>query len=399
MPTLGYLIPEFPGQTHVWMWRELVALRAAGADVRVVSTRRPPPDACRHEFADEARRTTHYLYPPAVTAVLGRPLGMLRACSYLLGLGESSIKQKAKYVGLAACAADLTSWSKRHGIGHVHAHSCGDAAHVVAMSAAMGGPTYSLTLHGDLPVYGSDHRSKMRQARFVATAGEHLIPPVVQQAGVEPARAWSNPMGTDTDRFVDNGRRSPAAGRLQLLTVARLHRCKGHVYALEAVRRVIDRGVEVHYTLAGSGPHEQEIRQDVARLGLDAAVTFLGSVGEATVIDLLQTHDAYLLTSIGLGEASPVGVMEAMSCQCVALCSNIGSTASMIQHDTDGIVVGQGDVDAIEAALLRLAADPALRRRLGAAARTKAVQRFDSRTLALKLLERIEATTGSRFRR
>jgi colanic acid/amylovoran biosynthesis glycosyltransferase len=91
--------------------------------------------------------------------------------------------------------------------------------------------------------------------------------------------------------------------------------------------------------------------------------------------------------------------MEAMSCQCVALCSDIGSTANMIQHDADGIVVGQADVDAIEAALLRLAADPALRRRLGAAARTKAVQRFDSRTLALKLLDRIEAGTGVRFRR
>ena len=49
---IGYLVPEFPGQTHTWIWRELLWLRRWGADVRLISTRPPPErDRARHAFA------------------------------------------------------------------------------------------------------------------------------------------------------------------------------------------------------------------------------------------------------------------------------------------------------------------------------------------------------------
>src|SRR3954469_6435002 len=55
---VGYLIPEFPGQTHVFFWREIVALRARGVTVRLLSTRRPAGSS-RHEFAAAAAAETH----------------------------------------------------------------------------------------------------------------------------------------------------------------------------------------------------------------------------------------------------------------------------------------------------------------------------------------------------
>ena len=44
---LGYLIPEFPGQTHIFFWREVLTLRAMGVEVVMISTRQPPLDSCR----------------------------------------------------------------------------------------------------------------------------------------------------------------------------------------------------------------------------------------------------------------------------------------------------------------------------------------------------------------
>lgn len=180
---LGYLVPEFPGQTHVFFWREVLALREMGVGVRMISTRRPTA-ACRHEFAEAAAGETHYLWP-AKMGVAGwesikRAGGVARAMGYVAGLRESSIKQRVKYLGLILCAADLVELCRREGIGHVHGHSCADAAHVLAIAKLMGGPTYSLTLHGDLPVYGKDHRSKMAGATVVSTAGGHLKPHVRQ---------------------------------------------------------------------------------------------------------------------------------------------------------------------------------------------------------------------------
>ncbi|HQY87236.1 MAG TPA: glycosyltransferase family 4 protein [Tepidisphaeraceae bacterium] len=387
MPSLGYLVPEFPGQTHIWMWREIVALRNAGVDVKLVSTRRPADDACRHDFAAEARRLTHYLYPPRMTPMLKRIIRTPSIVRYVNSLKESSIKQKLKITGLATCAADLAQWARANDVYHIHCHSAGNAAHVVAMANALSGVNYSITLHGDLEVYGVDHRSKFGKAKFIATAGEHLIEPVVA-IGIDRAKVFSNPMGTDTNRFIDAGKRDPQANRLKLLTVARLHRCKGYIYAFEAMRHLLDSGMDIHYSLAGDGPHKAEIIADIERLKLTDRIDVLGSVGETGVIDLMQTHDAFLLTSIGVGEAAPVGVMEAMSTALPVVCSIIGSTAHMIQDGRTGFLTKQEDIDTITRVLTMLGNDVELRKRIGNAAREYAIANFDSKVSALRLLAR-----------
>ena len=40
-PRIGYMTAEFPGQTHVWQWREIVHLREWGSSINIFSTRRP----------------------------------------------------------------------------------------------------------------------------------------------------------------------------------------------------------------------------------------------------------------------------------------------------------------------------------------------------------------------
>src|SRR5947209_1724908 len=61
---LGYIIPEFPGQTHIWMWREILWMRRWAEAVHIYSTREPPErDRARHAFAATSRPFTTYLWP------------------------------------------------------------------------------------------------------------------------------------------------------------------------------------------------------------------------------------------------------------------------------------------------------------------------------------------------
>jgi colanic acid/amylovoran biosynthesis glycosyltransferase len=391
-PMLGILIPEFPSQTHIFFWREIEALRAMGQRVGVISTRRPSA-SCRHDFAAGAAAETHYLYPPrpVVAAVLAaRPARTLAAARYLLGLEASSLRRRVAGLGLLACAADLLQHSQREGIEHIHAHSCAEAAHVVALCRILGGPTYSLTLHGDLSVYGTDHGSKMARATFVATDGPHLTEQIVSQAGIPAERVLPTWMGLDIDRFRDAGLRVFEAGRLHLVTVARLNRSKGHRHALAAMRVALDRGADLRYTLAGDGPHREEIEADVRRLGLSDRVEFAGSLSESAVLDLLQRADAFVLPSVGLGEAGPISLMEAMACGLPAVSSIIGATPVMVEHGVEGLLVPQGDEGALADAFVRLAVDPEGRRRIGEAARRRAVACFDRRDTARRLLDAIQ---------
>jgi hypothetical protein len=59
---IGYLIPEFPGQTHIWMWREICHMREWGTQIQMFSTKRPSPESqARHAFASSAAAETFYL--------------------------------------------------------------------------------------------------------------------------------------------------------------------------------------------------------------------------------------------------------------------------------------------------------------------------------------------------
>ena len=92
---------------------------------------------------------------------------------------------------------------------------------------------------------------------------------------------------------------------------------------------------------------------------------------------------------MGLGEAAPVSVMEAMSCGLPVICSRIGGTPDMISDGIDGFLTPQADEEAIFAAISQLADDLALRKRLGDAARARAEREFDHVAMAKQLLNHI----------
>lgn len=398
---IGYLVPEFPSQTHAFFWRELGAIEEAGTSVHVLSTKRPSPGSCPHDFARAAEARTEYLFPPRFGTALGglvaRPGRTMRAIGYIMGLHETPLAARLKLLALIPTAMGMVQSARRHGLRHIHIHSCANAAHLGALGHILDALPYSLTLHGDLAVYGTDHVAKMRHARFVSPVTRPLQDSLTETIG--PGRPypviW---MGVDTDRFrpADPARARTPDAPLRALTVARLNEKKGHAFFLRAMARLRDEGITVDYKIAGSGPARADIEADIARLDLTDRVTLLGTVSEQQVRTLLQETDIAALTSYGMGEAAPVSVMEAMACGVPCIVSIIGGTPDMITDGHDGILVPQCDVDAITAALGTLARDRDALARMSRQARLTAQAAFDHRANALKLrqaiLEAVPAT-------
>lgn len=392
---IGLLIPEFPTQTHVAMWRVGQAMRELGVEVQMMSTRRPASSQRCHPALVEESRRTYYAWPPRTGDVLGTlarsPGAVARAIGYAGEVRESGARGRMKVLAMIPAAAGLAGYCRREGIGHIFAHSCADAAHLVALSERMGGPAYSLRLGGDLEVYGKDHRAKMARATVVVAAARVNKEQVHREVGLPEERVIWSWLGVDTRRFVprEGARRD---GVLHLVTVARINGAKGHVHALRGMRRALDAGARVEYTIAGAGPHEGVVREEIERLGLAGQVRMVGPLGEDRVLDLLQSADAFILPTVGIGEGSPVAVIEAMSCGVAVICSRIGGTAEMIDDGVDGLLVEPGDEGAIAEALVRLWEVPGEAQRLGRAARARAEREFDCRRVAERILERIGVT-------
>ena len=396
MLRLGYLVPEFPGQTHIFFWREIRVFRELGDAVHLLSTQKPSPLACRHEFAAGAISETHYLYPPSASDIAAWVAtgcrGLTQVRSYLRDLSPTDLKGKVRRGALVAAAVDLLNWARRERLDHIHGHSCADSAHVLALARRMGGPPFSLTLHGDLAVYGSDHAPKMRDAAFVSAVGGHLREQL-EQIGVPAERIFVTCMGVDTTTLTSLGRdRSFTQGSLHLVTVARLNPVKGHAHAIVAIQRGLQRGLRLRYTIAGEGPHRSALLALIDELGLGSHVRLTGTLPENEVLKLLSEADAFLLPSVGHGEAWPVSVMEAMGTGLPVIASVIGATPEMISPGEDGLLVPQRDEEAILNNITLLANDVDKRRRIGEAARRTTERRFDVNATATALRNKILAS-------
>jgi glycosyltransferase involved in cell wall biosynthesis len=69
--------------------------------------------------------------------------------------------------------------------------------------------------------------------------------------------------------------------------------------------------------------------------------------------------------------------------------TDVGDTAVAIEHEKTGLLIPPKDEAALTTALRRLITDPALRQRLGAAAREKALAEFSLDAMARRVLEEL----------
>jgi glycosyltransferase involved in cell wall biosynthesis len=199
-------------------------------------------------------------------------------------------------------------------------------------------------------------------------------------------------MGVKTVELANLGReRVFGSGALHLVTVARLNPAKGHTHALAAIDSCVKSGLDLTYTIAGEGPHREFILSRINELGLNGRVRVTGALSETEILQLLSAADVFILPSIGLGEAWPVSVMEAMGAALPVIASDIGATPEMIVSGEDGILVPQADEHAISQAITLLARDVGARQRMGYAARQTATRRFDVAVTANVLLRAIQS--------
>lgn len=107
---------------------------------------------------------------------------------------------------------------------------------------------------------------------------EHAI-----SRGCNPEDIYVSPVGFNLDKFIaDESKVYKANGILELLTIGRMNKEKGHVFALEAIKILVDEGVtDIHYKLIGSGPLLGNLKEYVIKNKLDKYIEFLGYLHRA----------------------------------------------------------------------------------------------------------------------
>lgn len=172
----------------------------------------------------------------------------------------------------------------------------------------------------------------------------------------------------------------PAAEPARAIMVARLDVPKDHALVLEALAGVPGLGLD----LLGDGPHGPDLARRAGELDLASRVRFLGY--DPRVPAHLAACQIFVLAS--RYEGFPLSVLEAMRAGLPVVASDVGGVHEAVVDGETGFLIPKGDVRGWREALARLASDPALRSRLGAAGRARFLARFTNermvdRTIAL----------------
>lgn len=378
---LGYLVPQFPGQTHIFFWREILKLEAMGLEPVFFSTTPPPPGLVSHSWSKSAMRRTTYLASRS-------PIELLRAA---LRMPWRQLKEDQDGWGYwrdvlisAPAAVRLARACRAEGISHVHAHSCGRAAMIAALAHALYGLEYSVSLHGPLQDYGPGQRFKWRGAKFATVITQKLMEEIKPALGdALPDRLILQAMGVDTDRLQREAPYQPylEGEDLRLFTCARLHFVKGHVDVFHAVKQLLEQGINVQLEIAGEDDaggdgYRRELEQQISELGLVGHVRLLGAVSEEVVKQKLCSAHIFVLASW----AEPLGVayMEAMSCECPVVGTDAGGVPELITNGKDGILVPPQTPEALAEAFRALIDHPDRATAIGQAGRATVMGRFDA---------------------
>lgn len=184
--------------------------------------------------------------------------------------------------------------------------------------------------------------------------------------------------GIDCDRFrpdPDSRQRLCAELGLDEQTplvgiVAALRPEKNHAMLLEVASQLRSLTPPIHWLIVGDGPEREGLENLAGRLGVGEQVHFLGT--RADTERILPALDLFTLCS--LNEASPVSILEALSCGVPVVATDVGSVKESILEGKTGRLVPAGDPRAMAVAVEQLLEQPELRRQMGQAGRSHVQQ-------------------------
>jgi glycosyltransferase involved in cell wall biosynthesis len=337
-----------------------------------------------HEHYDEYRFS--YFWPARLQVLAGQG-----------GITPSLKRNKALYFlvpfFLLAERNAIVRQSKRFNPDIINAHWIIPQGVVVALARKALRVPIVLTIHGG-DVFSFNNPLAKRLKRFALRAAKRVV------VNSSATRAKTGeilasvdvatiPMGVTLASFP--GRKDAAKGPLKVLFVGRLSEEKGVQDLLTALGSLRDHGIAFEARIAGSGPQEAELKARAASLDLDSKVSFLGWVNRADVPALYSWADVFVGPSItsssGWIEALGVVFIEASASGLPVVTTDSGGMRDVVIDGTTGFIVPEQSPPAIAEALEKLAADPALRAKLGAAGLAHVTATFSWDVIAARYVE------------
>ena len=174
---------------------------------------------------------------------------------------------------------------------------------------------------------------------------------------------------------------SPPGARVRIVMAGRFVEKKGFEHGLEAIARARAAGIAIAPTLVGSGPLKAAYVRLARRLGLDDVIEWPGVLQHEALLDLLGKADLVLVPSVDAADGDCEGVpnvlKEAAARGVPVVATRHGGIPEAVEDGRSALLAPQRDATALAGAIVRLASDPELARRIGEGGRARMAEAFE----------------------
>ena len=326
-----------------------------------------------------------------VRALFTRPLSLISALALACRMSCRSDRPLFVHLIYLAEACRIEAWLRKTCVRHLHAHFGTNPAEVAMLVHALGGLSWSFTVHGpeefDKPLF-IGLSEKIRRCSFVVAVSSFTRSQLYRWV---EHQYWSKVQvvhcGLEGTYFTVPVSPVPIARRL--VCVGRLCEQKGQLVLVEAARRLMMQGVDFELVLAGDGEMRAAIEAFVTSHNLWNRLHITGWIASERVREEILSARALVLPSFA--EGLPVVIMEAMALRRPVISTFVGGIPELVQTGEHGWLVSAGDVQALMRAMQACLNAPAdLLDQMGQAAyeRAKALHSVDEGALRLATLFR-----------
>jgi glycosyltransferase involved in cell wall biosynthesis len=296
---------------------------------------------------------------------------------------------------------------RENGVNIVHTHT--RRADVAAGVAGRDGRTATITTHhgqinldgttfefkNDLPARVYDYILRKFFTVNVAVS-EEIAHELYDNCGVPAERIRRIPNGIDPEPFLSEFDADAVRTSLGfssddvIVTLVGSVDRKGHRELTEAAAALRLEFPNVRYLYVGEGPREDEVTEQVSRLGLDGIVRLTGFRGDVPAV--LAASDVFCLPSYS--EGLSISIMEAMAAGLPVAASRMGGNPELVIDGETGFIFEPFDSGDLADKLAELLKDGGTRRGMGEAGRRRVLSEFTHDDMVRRYCDLYKEVTG-----
>lgn len=375
---IAYLAPEIPALSATFVYNEILELNKLGVEVKPFSVHRPGHLATEATLSALRNNVFHLYEAPKFQVLLDnlimlvtRPSGYLQAVGRLISdvWNQGLISRSALGLGYRFFyAATLAKQLRRGKIQHLHVHFAHIPTDIAMYAAPMAAVGFSVQAHAnDLFERGWLLKQKVARSTFFSTISEF------NQRFLESLQADSTKIkiircGVDK-RWQPPAKSSKPNQIFTIGTVGRLVEKKGIDTLIDAVAILVRQNYGVYVKIAGSGPLERELKEQLDNLDISKnTVEFIGPLPHDEVANFITALDLFVLPckqdSKGDMDGIPVVLMEAMLCEVPVISTDISGIPELLINNISGLTTTPGNAAELSKAIIQIMDSTDMQQRL-----------------------------------